>query len=362
MNRTIGRKRTCALTTALVLTTSTLLTTPAPASPVLVFECLVNQSQGLLPSGMAGTAFAIRRHVVDKPPDEEYVFEDWSLGRFSDNGRLELEFAQEGHAPQTERATAFRTALLDGRNGERDEVLEEALATAEASPADDFVVQSFVMVLADADGASFDSHLDYPDYLELPDFEQRECFVNWQAPAPAPCPGNPNIICDGGTQRGVITSFATEPHGPDDVHPFTINAGLNDAWVSAGAPLQGMFITVFEELGLVFIAWFTFDSAPPGAGAAAVFGAPDQRWVTAVGAYSGSQAVLKAELTTGGAFNAAEPVPSQDTEYGEITLDFEGCADGHVTFDFPSAGLSGGFDITRVLEDNVVLCEGQAAR
>jgi len=362
MDPKTGRKFSFALTTALALTISLPVAPPVLASPVLVFQCQVNLSQDLVPAGAVGSTFTIRRHVVEKPADEEYVFEDWSLGRFSDNGRLEVELTPTGEPPVTERATSFRVAILDGRNGERDEVLEEALATEEAVTVNGYTLEMFSMLLADMDGASFDSHLDYPQSFDLAEYEQKNCTMNWRAPAPAPCPGNPGVVCDGGFQRGTITAFSTEPHGPDDAHAFAINAGLNDAWVSAGAPLQGMFITVFEELGLVFIAWFTFDSAPPGAGAAAVFGAPDQRWVTAVGAYSGSQAVLKAELTTGGAFNAAEPVPSQDTEYGEITLDFEGCADGHVTFDFPSAGLSGGFDITRVLEDNVVLCEGQAAR
>ena len=123
-----------------------------------------------------------------------------------------------------------------------------------------------------------------------------------------------------------------------------------------------MFITVFEEIGLLFLAWFTFDSGQPGPEATAVFGAADQRWVTAVGAFSGNQAVLNAELTTGGVFNGSDPMPTQDTDYGEIVLDFDDCRNGHVTFDFPAAGLSGEFAIMRTLEDNVALCEAMAAQ
>ena len=159
------------------------------------------------------------------------------------------------------------------------------------------------------------------------------------------------------------------------VNDFTINAGVNDAWVTDGAALQGMFITVFPNLNLVFMAWFTFDSAAPavaltnqlnavGSGSgtktaslAAVFGADDQRWVTALGSIDGNRVVLNAELTSGGSFNSSDSVPTQDTDYGTITLEFENCNNAKVDFEFPKAGESGQFNIHRVLEENVPLCE-----
>jgi uncharacterized delta-60 repeat protein len=135
-----------------------------------------------------------------------------------------------------------------------------------------------------------------------------------------------------------------------------INAGLNDAWVSEGAPFQGMFVTVFPGLKLVFVAWFTFDSVIPNSGTA-TFGAIDQRWVTAVGPFSGGKATLKAELTTGGAFNTDSPLPTQDTNYGTIVIEFENCSEGTVTYNFPGVGISGSFPIKRVVNSNVALCE-----
>ncbi|NNE04966.1 MAG: hypothetical protein HKN15_04485, partial [Xanthomonadales bacterium] len=84
---------------------------------------------------------------------------------------------------------------------------------------------------------------------------------------------------------------------------FEINAGLNDAWVTDQAPFQGLFFTVFEQLELVFVSWFTFDSSPPGGPDTAVFGAFDQRWVTALGGYTGNTVTLSVELTSGGIFN-----------------------------------------------------------
>jgi hypothetical protein len=143
---------------------------------------------------------------------------------------------------------------------------------------------------------------------------------------------------------------------------FAINAGLNDAWVSAGAPLQGMFVTVYPVLKLIFVAWFTFDSEQPSGDVSAVFGAPDQRWITLLGFYEGNRVDLKGELTSGGKFNSQDPLPTQDTGYGTMTIEFSNCSQGSVAYDFPAAGESGSFNIQRVLESNVALCEALNAQ
>ncbi|NNE04859.1 MAG: hypothetical protein HKN15_03945, partial [Xanthomonadales bacterium] len=79
--------------------------------------------------------------------------------------------------------------------------------------------------------------------------------------------------------------------------------------------------------------------------------------VTGVGTIDGNQVVLHMELTTGGIFNGSDPMPVQDANYGTMTIVFSDCSNGQVTFDFPGAGLSGVFAITRTLNDNVALCE-----
>lgn len=142
-----------------------------------------------------------------------------------------------------------------------------------------------------------------------------------------------------------------------DCKGLSINAGMNDAWVSADASFQGMFITVFPELKFMFSAWFTFDSQQPLEDAVATFGAPGQRWVTALGSYDGNRAELKAELTTGGSFNAASPVPIQDTNYGTVNIEMTHCNLISVEYDFPSVNESGFFTATRVVESNVPLCD-----
>ena len=143
----------------------------------------------------------------------------------------------------------------------------------------------------------------------------------------------------------------------EDSPGFRINAGLNDAWVSADAPLQGFFITVFEGLEAVFLSWFTFDSIPPDDGVAAVFGAADQRWVTGLGLYSGNSVTISVELTSGGVFNASVPLATQQVAYGTITIVFRSCTEAILTYNFPSVGQSGQMTLTRVLPDNVALCE-----
>ena len=139
--------------------------------------------------------------------------------------------------------------------------------------------------------------------------------------------------------------------------PFAINPGLNDAWVSVDAPLQGFFFTVFPDLEVFFLSWFTFDSEPPANGASAVFGTADQRWVTGAGAYSGNNVTVNVELTSGGIFDASEPLASQQPGYGTITIVFNSCNEAVMSYDFPSQGLSGQMTLTRVLPDNVALCQ-----
>ena len=164
--------------------------------------------------------------------------------------------------------------------------------------------------------------------------------------------------------QGNRNPFIDHPEWVDCIYKetcFVINAGLNDAWVSEGAPRQGMFITVFPQLKLIFIAWFTYDTVPPASNEA-TFGAGDQRWVTALGSFDGARAELTAELTSGGIFNTSDPSPDQQAGYGTIVIVFNSCSEASVQFDFPGTGQSGNMIITRTLEDNVAMCEALAAQ
>ena len=141
---------------------------------------------------------------------------------------------------------------------------------------------------------------------------------------------------------------------------FRINAGLNDAWYNIDTLGQGFFITIYPELGKVFLAWFTFDTVPGSDDIEVILGDKDHRWLTAFGDFEGSRAVLDIELTEGGVFDSATPMTTQ-TKDGTIILDFSDCENGTVTYDIPSLGLMGVIPIQRIALDNVPYCLELAA-
>jgi len=138
---------------------------------------------------------------------------------------------------------------------------------------------------------------------------------------------------------------------------FSINAGLNDAWFNPSTPGQGVFLTVFPDIEMMFLAWFTFDTSRPAAGVEAVVGEPGHRWLTAFGPYTGNVAELEVELTFGGVFNNGVPAPQQQADYGEILIEFEDCASASMSYDLFGAGVSGIVPLQRIANDNLEACE-----
>jgi hypothetical protein len=359
--------------TSLICISLTLVSGLSVASDVILFECEIFSQVAPAPIFSIENHYTFRRHVIENEPTDEFFGDGWAQGRFANNGTFDVDVYPTGGGVATEKGTSIRTFILDGIVEVNDELIDDGLETEQALSFEDFKLESFSMTLTDNEGTTLSNHLDYPETFNLDDYERKDCLVTWRAPAPVPC-GGQGSVCEVGFHRGTITSVSYEPH--EESHGFEINAGLNDAWVSQDAPLQGMFVTVFPDLELIFLAWFTFDSVPLAqaqeinqessgqfektVNSSAMFGADDQRWVTAVGSFSGDSASLKAELTTGGIFHSSDPTHSQDTEYGTINLKFNGCSDAIVDYNFPSAMLSGQFNIGRVLNDNVALCEALA--
>ncbi len=144
---------------------------------------------------------------------------------------------------------------------------------------------------------------------------------------------------------------------PRETSPyFQINAGLNDAWFNSATPGQGFFIIVFPNIGKVFLAWFTYDTERPDESIMAHIGEPGHRWLTAFGSYSKGEATLDIEITKGGVFDSAQPMPTQGPD-GTITLRMTGCNSGFLIYDIPSIGRHGVVPIKRVTTDNVSACE-----
>jgi len=143
--------------------------------------------------------------------------------------------------------------------------------------------------------------------------------------------------------------------------PFQINAGLNDAWFNPDTPGQGFFISVFPDIGSIFLAWFTFDTVRPPGNVTANLGEPGHRWLTAFGSYADNMAVLDIEVTSGGVFDAALPTPGQELD-GTVIIEFDGCNSATVNYDIDSLDLQGDIPIQRIALDNVPGCEELAAQ
>jgi hypothetical protein len=143
------------------------------------------------------------------------------------------------------------------------------------------------------------------------------------------------------------------------VDELKINPGMNDAWYNPETGGQGFFITVFPDLGVVSLAWFTYDTELPPIDGTANLGDPGHRWITAVGPIEGNQVMMDIEMTSGGLFDTATEITRTDPpgSDGTIILTFDSCNSGTVEYDIPSINKQGVVPIQRVAGDNIALCE-----
>ncbi|MDT8318985.1 MAG: hypothetical protein RQ826_00520 [Xanthomonadales bacterium] len=98
--------------------------------------------------------------------------------------------------------------------------------------------------------------------------------------------------------------------------------------------------------------WFTYEVERPSEDVSAILGDASHRWLTATGTFSGGQAELEIDFTSGGVFDQSEPKPVHEPG-GSILLQFESCLAGSVIYDIPSIGLSGFIPIERISLDSV---------
>jgi glucose/arabinose dehydrogenase len=160
-----------------------------------------------------------------------------------------------------------------------------------------------------------------------------------------------NVYMSSQTQ-GVYLLSDGEP-----VSSFTINPGMNDAWYDRETDGQGFLISVFEESGLVFLAWFTYDLERPPEDVTAILGEPGHRWLTAQGGFAGNTAMLDIYVTSGGVFDAPEPAPGPPVKDGTMTIVWEDCHSAVLSYEITSLGLVGEIPLERIVPDNAALCE-----
>jgi sugar lactone lactonase YvrE len=162
-----------------------------------------------------------------------------------------------------------------------------------------------------------------------------------------------NFISNG--SGGLLTPNAVVIRNDNTGNNFKINAGLNDAWYNPETDGQGFFITVFPELGVISLAWFTYDTELPPLDAQSNLGDPGHRWLTAVGGFEGNRSVLNVSITSGGLFDT--PTDVNEENGGTISLNFDSCNSGTAHYDIPLINRTGNIPIRRVADDNIALCE-----
>ncbi len=139
---------------------------------------------------------------------------------------------------------------------------------------------------------------------------------------------------------------------------FMINPGLNGAWFDPATPGQGILIEVLPNAGIIFMAWFTYDTSQPDPGLTAVIGDPGHRWLTAQGAFGIDSATLDLTITSGGLFDDPATVSNTSAgSVGSVTLAFTDCGNATLTYSIPGSGLSRTITLIRISNDNVSLCE-----
>ncbi len=142
---------------------------------------------------------------------------------------------------------------------------------------------------------------------------------------------------------------------------FELNAGLNDAWFNPATDGQGFFITVYEDISFMFVAWFTYDTERPPEDVTAMLGEPGHRWITGQGLFEGDTATLDVVISEGGIFDSGQPLVSNETD-GTMIVEFSDCENGLVTYNIESLDLQGVVPIQRIALDNVPACEALASR
>lgn len=188
-------------------------------------------------------------------------------------------------------------------------------------------------------------------------------FLRWQWERQFDTPGEVRFHCDIHSspgrdidvfENGIIIVTEDDNNAP----PFLITSAVSDSWFNPLTDGQGFFIIVWEDIKLIFLSWFTFDTVRPPDDVTAILGDAGQRWVTALGPYEGDTATLDVFLSNGGVFDSVDPpVVTDQTPIGTITIKWTSCNSGTLTYDFPSLQLSGSIPIERIVLDNVAACE-----
>ena len=165
---------------------------------------------------------------------------------------------------------------------------------------------------------------------------------------------NPEAAQANGSKAGRIEAVVHQPKIRSNSEGL-INTSMSDAWYNPDTTGQGYFISVLPQSGIVFLSWFTYDTNEADEVGEAHLGEANHRWVTAQGPIDGDVSEMTVYITSGGVFDTPTEVANRAD--GSMTLSFDSCNSGSVTYDIPSIDRQGVVPIQRVVADNVDLCE-----
>lgn len=134
-----------------------------------------------------------------------------------------------------------------------------------------------------------------------------------------------------------------------------LNRGVTGIYADPLKLGQGLLLEADEDLDFLFGALFTFeDGSVPST---QDVGASDQRWLTMYGSFndSSTEADLKFENSTGGAFNQETPKASTDSEYGSGRLVAKDCEHIELHYSLPNTP-DGVFELVRLLPGKSDFC------
>lgn len=172
-------------------------------------------------------------------------------------------------------------------------------------------------------------------------------------------------VADIFTETGLVRSDAeasTKPafdafrDGISLLAEFSINQGIAGTWFNPSTPGQGLFVDIQPEDRLIVVSWSTFEAAENTAGATG-----EQRWYTAQGKFSGKSANgLTLWRTTGGLLNDPRPVTTE--RVGELSLVFDDCTRGEVSYAFDDGASASEIPVRRLFSAAQALCESLAGK
>jgi len=138
-----------------------------------------------------------------------------------------------------------------------------------------------------------------------------------------------------------------------DTETFQINAGHSGAWFNPQTSGQGLLLEVEPEEQYLFLSWFTYTEA-------ASANPREQHWFTAQGSYSGNSATLPVFETLGGRFDHPQPVNTESV--GLLTVQFDDCEQGTVSYAIDTWDARGAFPIQRLIPGSGNVCRQQSGQ